>query len=232
MKERDVPTQLPVSIGNLNTGNEKSLIHTCCVSGAELFWRTGHAPWEKSVKSILLRWNITFVMNAVMTAYVCAQDTRWLPSAAGRRRLDANARARLEMRVHVYPRVLPLSGGERPCQDQKEDAIMYTATPNVFTANSQMTTTDTQTKDKSSYISTLLSVSRMCACAVDEDLNLCVSVFGIMIEPELLSGAFQWDYTCINLSLDFVNVCVYMNGFLWCFYSLFWMHSNTKASGL
>lgn len=79
---------------------------------------------------------------------LCAQDTRRLPSAAGRRRLDANARARLEMRVHVYPRVLPLSGGERPCQDQKEDAIMYTATPNVFIANSQITTTDTQTKDQ------------------------------------------------------------------------------------
>lgn len=51
---------------------------------------------------------------------MCPQEAGRLPPAVGPRRPGADERARLEVCLHVHPRVLPLPGGERPGQDQKE----------------------------------------------------------------------------------------------------------------
>lgn len=51
---------------------------------------------------------------------MCPQEAGRLPPAVGPRRPGADERARLEVCLHVHPGVLPLPGGERPGQDQKE----------------------------------------------------------------------------------------------------------------
>lgn len=56
---------------------------------------------------------------------LCPQEAGRLPPSAGPRRPGADERARLEMRLHVHPRVLPLPGGERP--GQNKEAIIGTS---------------------------------------------------------------------------------------------------------
>lgn len=50
---------------------------------------------------------------------LCLQEAGRLPPSAGCWRLSPDESARLEVCLHVHPRVLPLPGGERPCQNQK-----------------------------------------------------------------------------------------------------------------
>lgn len=51
---------------------------------------------------------------------MCPQEAGRLSPTLGPRRPGADERARLEVCLHVHPRVLPLPGGERPGQDQEE----------------------------------------------------------------------------------------------------------------
>lgn len=83
-------------------------------------WTRSSCAWHKKNK---VTWEVraTAVICGCLSVmlHLCVQEDGRLPPTAGPWRLSPDERARLEVCLHIHPRVLPLSGGERPGQNQE-----------------------------------------------------------------------------------------------------------------
>ena len=80
-----------------------------------LVWSEMRAGWPHG--------SVSHFLSSRLIAALCLQEAGRLPPSARPRRLSPDERARLEVRVHVHPGVLPLPGGERPGQDQEAAVV-------------------------------------------------------------------------------------------------------------
>lgn len=124
---------------------------------------------------------------------LCPQEAGRLPPSAGPRRPGEDEWARLEVRLHVHPRVLPLPGGERPGQNKK--AILGT----FRWFHTQFCPCRNVSRGQGQTLGTFLNIDNFLRQTADAGVLAvtygCLCALSGHLAPRI--SAFHWDYTSV-----------------------------------